>query len=270
MNAEGIIDGHTHIFTDEAYRSYLEKSPGAVDKIITIQYWTGARAPKYSLGQLVSFAKDKKLSVMAAVNPRFPIAPQLANIASFGDAIIGVKMYPGYEPFYPYDTVVDEVAEFCTAHNKPLMFHSGSTSSRGEPLLKFAHPIHIDELATRHRQCMIIIAHFGFPFLMEAGEIINKHPNVYADISGTIEKPSSEAALNRAVRRYTDDLRRVLDYYPGVGEKMLYGTDFGGDHTHLNQVAAYDKVVAHLFAEDEADAEYAVCRGAAQKLFFGQ
>src|SRR5262249_6424634 len=149
--------------------------------------------------------------------------------------IVGVKMFPGYQYFYPYDHVVHPVAELCMEYRKPLMFHTGDCSARGKPLLRYAHPIHVDDLAARYPELKIVVAHFGFPYILEAANVANKSRNVFIDISGTIDCQQSAHRLSKLQDAYTRDIARALAYFPNIEQKIMFGTDFGGEQTQLNQ-----------------------------------
>ncbi len=41
--------------------------------------------------------------------------------------ICGIKLYPGYEPFYPSDPKLEPVYALARTHGVPIMFHSGDT-----------------------------------------------------------------------------------------------------------------------------------------------
>ncbi|MBP9669491.1 MAG: amidohydrolase family protein [Candidatus Pacebacteria bacterium] len=247
------IDAHTHVYTDEAYAAYQRKAQRRARKIMSIQYWTTAAEPRYSLRDLIAFAEGKDVAIVAAVNILHPIGPQLEVLERHLPQIVGVKMYPGYQHFYPHDRMVHPVAAFCEKHAKPLMFHSGSMSARGTPLLKYSHPIHLDELAGQFPACSIVMAHCGFPYLLEAAAIMSKNKNVFADISGTIDAVGDTAARERLAQRYRDDMQRVVDYYPDISEKLLFGTDFSGEHTHLNEVSPYVELVESIWSREDQE-----------------
>src|SRR3990167_4315899 len=111
-----IIDIHTHIFDDTTYESYMARASDRVKKAITIQYWTTNDKPTHPIDKLFKFAQSKGLFVIAAININFDIAEQLAVIKKYGQWIVGLKMYPGYQHFYPFDKMVDPVAEYCQQH----------------------------------------------------------------------------------------------------------------------------------------------------------
>lgn len=259
------IDAHTHIFDQRTYDDYFKKARNKVEHVITLQYWIAHGPPRYPLEQLLRFADSVgNVSVMPCINTHYSITQQVKALGWSVPRIAAVKMYPGYQYFYPSDERIEPVVCFCLQHRKPLLFHTGATSSRGKPLAKYAHPAHIDELATRHPELRIIMAHLGFPHLLEAADLVSKHANVYADISGTIDKMGS-GATKRLVARYIDDLQRVLDYYPSLAMKLLFGTDYGGEHTSLNQVEPYFEVVDRVFSRKESRLVY---RDTASKVFF--
>jgi uncharacterized protein len=262
------IDSHTHIFNDTAYADYRKKAD-EVDRMITIQFSATEAPPKYSLDDLLRFAATKNdLHVVVAFNCLHDHAMQLAEIeeAFRRSAIVGAKIYPGYQPLYPYDAAIDSLAELCIRFKKPLICHSGdlSTHIRGAQL-EYARPIHIDRLALKFPDLKIVMAHMGFPYLLEAAMVINKNANVYADLSGTIDRPSSDEEGKRLVDYYVADLKRAFAYFPAIKAKVMFGTDYGGEHTALNQVEPYFDVIERVF--EPAD-RTSVFGGLAEKLFF--
>src|SRR3990172_9841033 len=60
--------------------------------------------------------------------------------------VVGIKLYPGYETFYPHDKRYNNVYNICEEFDIPVMFHSGDVMYKGN--LKYAQPLHIDEVAT--------------------------------------------------------------------------------------------------------------------------
>ena len=70
---------------------------------------------------------------------------ELADFLASG-LIKGLKLYPGYEPFYPHDQRLRVVYELAEEFHVPVMIHSGDTySPKGK--LKYAHPLEVDEVA---------------------------------------------------------------------------------------------------------------------------
>ncbi|MEE9214298.1 MAG: amidohydrolase family protein [Thermodesulfobacteriota bacterium] len=168
--------------------------------------------------------------------------------------------------FHPSDDKVYPMAELCQKYNKPLVFHSGDVYDfERKAALKYSHPIHIDDLAVKFPKCKIVIAHFGFPYHIEAANIVSKNENVYTEISGTIDKPDSNKESENLLNQYAKDLQRVFSYFPEVKAKTMFGTDYGGEHTPLNQVEPYIELVERVFLKSEQEN---VFHKLAEDLFF--
>jgi predicted TIM-barrel fold metal-dependent hydrolase len=123
----------------------------------------------------------------------------------------------------------------------------------------------VDELAVRHRDCNFIIAHFGFPYFAETANVVSKNPNVYTDISAALtDLPPDEAKA--LFDQFVLDIERAFAFYPDVRKKTLFGTDYAGEHTYLNQVEPYFRAVQRLFPDPVLRDR--VTGGLAQELFF--
>jgi predicted TIM-barrel fold metal-dependent hydrolase len=112
--------------------------------------------------------------------------------------------------------------------------------------------------------CKIVIAHFGFPYILETANIVSKNKNVYTEISGTIDV-SGEKITSRLVAQYVQDLKRALIYFPNVRKKVMFGTDFEGGSSPLGRVQPYIELVETVFSRTEK--EY-VFHELANKIFF--
>ncbi|MCM3215615.1 amidohydrolase family protein [Niallia taxi] len=139
------------------------------------------------------------------------------------DNVVGIKIYLGYYPFYAYDQVYDLVYELAEKYDLPVVFHSGDTySERG--LLKYSHPLAIDEVAVKYRKIRFMMAHFGDPWTLTGAEILYKNRNVYADLSGLVVGARKE--LEQAQQGiFLQHLRHAL-VYSNSYDKLLFGTDW--------------------------------------------
>lgn len=161
--------------------------------------------------------------------------------------VVGFKIYAGYYPFYVYDNVYEPVYELAEKYNLPVVIHSGDTySERG--LLKYSHPIHIDELAVFHRNINFVIAHLGDPWVMDTAEIMLKNRNVYADLSGLIVSDEYKAKEYMNQKTFIEHFQRAI-FYSETYDKLLFGTDWP-----LVQVNPYiefiKKIVPEKYYED--------------------
>lgn len=134
--------------------------------------------------------------------------------------VIGLKLYPGYEHYYPTDRLCVPIYDLAAKYRVPVMFHTGDTYTKlGK--LKYSHPLHLDDVAVDHPDLRIVICHLGNPWFRDTAEIIYKNDNVRADISGLI-LGNFEARFERWL---ADQVRDVI-LYAGDPEDLLFGTDW--------------------------------------------
>jgi hypothetical protein len=137
-----------------------------------------------------------------------------------GGFIKALKLYPGYEPFYPNDTRLKLIYEMAVEYDVPVMFHSGDTySPRGK--VKYSHPLLIDDLAVDYPDMKIVICHIGNPWIKDCMEVVYKNKNVYADISGLV-LGDFEDKFERYMKKEIEEMIT----YAGDPNYLLYGTDW--------------------------------------------
>lgn len=149
--------------------------------------------------------------------------------------IKGIKLYCGYEHYYPYDKQYQKVYDLCVEYGVPAMFHTGDTfSTKGK--LRYSHPLNIDEVAVDNPELKIVMCHLGNPWILDCEEVIYKNKNVYADISGLV--------LGEFTHYYeefmADKIAELLNY-AGEPRYLLYGTDWP-----ISDMESYLKFVAGL------------------------
>ncbi|MCR6096207.1 amidohydrolase family protein [Salipaludibacillus agaradhaerens] len=138
--------------------------------------------------------------------------------------VTGIKIYLGYYPFFAYDRVYEPVYDLAAKYRLPIVFHTGDTySERG--ILKYAHPLTIDEVAVTHRQVTFVMAHFGDPWMLDAAEVVYKNANVFADLSGLIVGDSREVSRVAGTPHFFDHLKHGLAFCDNY-EKLMFGTDW--------------------------------------------
>jgi uncharacterized protein len=132
------------------------------------------------------------------------------------------KILLGYYPVYPDATVFSPLFDYAEGAQMPVLFHTGDTATSSGSL-KHSHPMTIDPLANSRPNLKIVLCHFGNPWLQDAAELLYKHPNVYADISGLF------VAGARYSERYLKFLSKSLSeaiYYIGSVDKVIFGSDY--------------------------------------------
>jgi hypothetical protein len=132
--------------------------------------------------------------------------------------IKGVKLYCGYEHYYPFD-----------------MIHTGDTfSNKGK--IRFSHPLNIDDVAVDNPDLKIVMCHLGNPYILDCQEILYKNKNVYADISGLVFGSFTSYSKKYIVTKVIELLN-----YAGEPHYLLYGTDWP-----ISNMSSYINFVQNL------------------------
>ncbi|HYA54558.1 MAG TPA: amidohydrolase family protein, partial [Thermoplasmata archaeon] len=166
-----------------------------------------------------------RLKLVSTVDPT-KTDPSVDEMISLWEALpnlAGVKIYPGYHPFYPHDRRLDPVYEYAHRRRIPVLIHTGDTMDT-HGLIKYSRPIEVDEVLVRFRDVPIVLCHFGNPWIDEAAEVVYKNANAYADTSGLLAHPSYPL-----FRQMVDLCRtRVQEGILMVGstDRVLYGSDW--------------------------------------------
>ena len=134
--------------------------------------------------------------------------------------IKGIKIYCGYEYYYPNDEKYQPIYDLCTEYNIPIMIHTGDTySTRGK--IKYSHPLNIDDIAVDNPDLNIVICHVGNPWILDCQEVVYKNKNVYADISGLVV-----GNFDRFSRSYYKKRIKEMLEYIGKPHRLLFGSDW--------------------------------------------
>ena len=156
---------------------------------------------------------------------------------------VGIKLYPGYNHFYVYDPVLDPFYQLAMQYKKPVAVHTGLTAT-SRALLKYSHPMTLDEAAVRYPSVQFVMCHLGNPWIVDAVAVIEKNENVAADLSGILEgRIDSMADFFARKSGYLNSLKNWLEYLDSY-DRMLYGTDWP-----LANIANYIEFVAHVIPE---------------------
>lgn len=227
-----IIDAHAHLGFNDIINagakdlvSSIKKA--GIDKAIVLAGEMNALSTEKLLEE-VSPYKDKLFPV-GSISPLSPSVPSLKKVEEWLSKkfIYGLKFYPGYEYFYPADAILRPYLELLAKYGKPAIFHSGDTYSKvGGAKLKYAQSIHIDDLATELPELKIVIAHLGYPWVIDAAEVCYKNKNVYVDCSGFVY--GKFGAKDKA------NLKRNMKVFGQIAppDRILFGSDWPiGDHT---------------------------------------
>jgi len=185
--------------------------------------------------------KDAKMPMIADLMSSMPegmsvclgINPLTLNVKSLAETedmiknvsnVVGMKIYAGYYHVDITDPIFDPVYKLAEKYDITIVIHTGETfSERG--LLKYSHPLRVDDLAVAHPDMRIVACHMGAPWVFDACEIAAKNPNVYIDISGLLvgnaDFINEQAQTPLLIDRYRQALVFLNNY-----DKVIYGTDW--------------------------------------------
>lgn len=138
------------------------------------------------------------------------------------EAVKAFKVRLGYHSVAADAPVFGALYDFATQEGLPVLFHTGDTALSQGDLAK-AHPLTVDRVANMREGLKIVLCHFGNPWFDDVAELIYKHPNVYADISGLTTGGGAYAP------RFAKWLARRISeavYFAGGAEKVIFGTDY--------------------------------------------
>ena len=212
---------------DYTLRGLLHEMDAAgIERAVLIQV-NDAPSPTEGYAEARQIVADSggRLSFVSSANPTLG-KESVEHMISLWDGtpeLAGIKLFPGYNHFYPDDPRLDPVYEYAAQRKLVILIHTGDTLDNWGQV-KYARPLPVDEVAVRYRNVQFVICHLGNPWIDEAMEIIYKNPNVYGDTSGLLAHPSYPL-----FDRHVDLVRKKIQdaiLMTGTTERVLYGSDW--------------------------------------------
>jgi len=235
-----IIDCHVHLNnydglnkTDNKVLSLQERLDALLENmnnnnifysILLSSYKVDENRP--STSQLIDIVKENhyidRIGVVAGFTIDNHTYEDLKNYRQWlkDDIIKGIKLYCGYEHYYPYDERYQVVYDMCIEFGCPIMIHTGDVFSQ-RAKVKYSHPLNIDDIAVDNPELKIVMCHIGNPWITDCQEILYKNKNVYADISGLIVGDFTISGRTH----YANKIKEILNYVDDP-HRLLYGSDW--------------------------------------------
>jgi uncharacterized protein len=142
-------------------------------------------------------------------------------------ALRGAKFHPGRQHFLPSDPRFDDLWEAASALGAICLFHTGMMAAgagtpggRGE-VLEYTRPIHLDALAARFPNLIIVAEHPSWPWHDEMLAVARHKTNVYLDLSGYLPRYMPESFLKMATSLLQDQVLFGSDYPFIMPERWL-------------------------------------------------
>lgn len=261
-----IIDVHTHLnnYHEDRVRSITEcldqlQEEMAANNVGFALVLTSYKVTEHrpSTASVIQATADyPHISVVAGISYLNYKERDLREVSDFLEQglVKGLKLYPGYEPFYPHDKRCQVLYDLAMEHDVPVMIHTGDTyTPKGK--VRFAHPLHVDDVAVDYPELKLVICHLGNPWIRDCMEVVYKNANVFADVSGLVLGDFED----RFEKFMLGQIREMI-LYAGEPQYLLFGTDWP-----ICNMGSYIRFMRGLGLTDEA-LELIMWRNAA-KLF---
>lgn len=236
-----IIDAHTHCSgkrRDDRLRPYaklnglrydleelleqMEENGVAHALLLSPPMARGEPLPNPKIVRLCERGGDRLFPVFTVEPEKGAVREALRLADDHKGFVKGFKIWLGYRRVFARDDVFAPLYDYAQERELPVLFHTGDTaSSTGS--LAHAHPLTLDEVANEREGLKIVVCHLGNPWILDTAELLYKHANVFADISGLVTGGGS----------YTKEYLRTLAqkiseavFYAGGADKLLFGTDY--------------------------------------------
>lgn len=106
------------------------------------------------------------------------------------------KLHCAVGGFTPDDPRLDRVWRFCTERALPVVVHVGRSAGGDSTAEELAA---IERVAGRHPDAVLIVAHLGAPAVAATLRLLDRHPNIHADLTPVVAAlPGIEPAELRA------------------------------------------------------------------------
>ncbi len=212
-----IIDTHVHLVDknrnfERAKRKLIEElKKNNVDYAIVIPDSLSNTECADTKVVLKLIESEDNLFALGAYNPINPsISLKELEELIKQKLILGVKLYPGFEPFYPNDLRLSALQEICSKYNVPVVFHTGYEHK------KYSDPKFIVKIVEKFPKLKIVIAHLFVPKIDYCLKLTESFENIYYDLS----------ALSDFEEEIKDKLSLLKSYIEQYNSRFISGSDY--------------------------------------------
>ena len=216
---------------------YLEEADGIVDKAILMglkaKDTMGISIPNEYMAEIVRQHPDK-LAWCCCVTPTEKNAALEVErcVKELGAVGVG-ELGPAYGGYFINDERCFPVFEKAQELGVPIIVHAGPTQVTTSRMI-YGNPVLLDDIAIQFPELKIVICHMGYHKYEDAIFLMQKHENIYADISWM-------DTLSGLDHIYTPRYLPVVEYpyfnllYPllyylsqafGNTDKLIWGSDW--------------------------------------------
>jgi predicted TIM-barrel fold metal-dependent hydrolase len=232
-----IIDCHTHITCPTSGLAAADHL-AVLDKVDVCFVLPAAQHPSSEVNRAVSeYVKQYKARMVGfgLLNPLTDrISAKVLNHLRRELLLQGVVLYCPEFDFHPAHSRAMRLYEAAQELGMPVFFHNGAPLAP-KAVMDFAQPYLLDEIARTFPDLKIIIGSLGMPFIEQTTTLLNKHENVYADITMSPKRPWQ---LYNAIMAASE--RDVL-------KKLIFGSGFplGSPEPYLEALLGFNRLFAN-------------------------
>lgn len=221
-----IIDSHIHLNEiGGSYQKACEKlcsdmTQNGIDKsIIIADNVTGSGCA--DLETALNYANDN-IFVIGSPNILKPTEYQFEKFQKLLEykKIIGLKLFPGHDPYYPTDKRCDMYYKLAQKYNIPVVFHTGINVGDIN-CAKYNDPKLIAEVAKKYPNLKIVVAHYFWPELDYCYETTRGYKNIYFDTSALADLEVVKAS--GGLEKIREILQKTI---ADNTESVIFGTDY--------------------------------------------
>jgi len=212
------------------------KEMGAVDKGVLVgnkgwETW-GWDVPNDYLAEVTRKYPDKFAWCCCVIPTEEGAVEEIERCVKMGAVGVG-ELGPAYSSYYINDERCYPVYEKCQELGLPVLIHAGP-SQPTRLRMKYGNVLLIDDVAIDFPDLKLVIVHMGYYKYEDAIHLMQKHENVYGDISwlfnfAGVDRRILPKYLPVVYYPYYHLLKPLLYYFSqpfGPTDKLLYGTDF--------------------------------------------
>lgn len=232
-----VIDNHAHLSVHPESKAKIElleesmKKNGIDFSIVLAAYFPRKTGNISNRDILALSEKHENIIVFGSLDVENGLEEGTRELAELlaKEKIFGIKLYPGYQYFFPNERKLDPIYELASKHKVPVMFHSG-LAYRSPGGIQYSRPIYMDDVAGNFQNVKFIISHLGDPNVNEAVAVAHKNPNVYLDFSGLVSNTTKSRKKDLKWQRLNEKyiIETVADTMIDLmgTEKFIFGSDW--------------------------------------------
>jgi predicted TIM-barrel fold metal-dependent hydrolase len=210
-----IVDCHTHIqsLIIDIDRSEHLAAAEPVDVCFVLADGNGpSREINKDLSEYISNHKTRMVGFAFVKPAEDPVSLDEIRYIREKLDLKGVVLYCAQCGFHPVHSRAMQFYESAQKMQIPVFFHNDQSNQSS--VLNYAQPVLLDEVAISFPDLKIIVGNMGMPFVEQTLALLQKHDNVYADLT---------LMPNRVWQVYNTV---VSAHECGVMEKLFFGSGF--------------------------------------------